>query len=85
VERVPIPDFRAAGNGRIGRPTPNLLDMLSLCRQRQVWYRDFARVQGDKPLTSMRLASWSWSTALSAGQLVVSPAAKELCDSDFVI
>jgi Zn-dependent peptidase ImmA (M78 family) len=50
VERVSIPDFRAADNGRIGRPSPNLLDTLSLCRQRQAWYRDFARSQGDKPL-----------------------------------
>ena len=57
VERVPIPDLRAAGNGRIGRPSPNLLDMLSLCRQRQAWYRDFARGQGDKPLAFVGSAS----------------------------
>jgi hypothetical protein len=35
VERVPIPDLRAAGNRRIGDPSANLLDTLSLCRQRQ--------------------------------------------------
>jgi Zn-dependent peptidase ImmA (M78 family) len=49
VERVPIPDFRADGNPRIGRPSPNLLDTLSLCWQRQAWYCDFARAKGDKP------------------------------------
>src|SRR4029077_11550695 len=66
VERVPIPDFRAAGNGRIGRPSPNLLDTLSLCGQRRTWYSDFERVEGDKPLAfvvSARLKSDIAATA----------------------
>jgi Zn-dependent peptidase ImmA (M78 family) len=69
VERVPIPDFRAAGNGRIGRPSPNLLDTLSLCRQRQAWYRDFARVQGDKPLAFVGSASLKSDIAATAAAL----------------
>jgi Zn-dependent peptidase ImmA (M78 family) len=69
VERVPIPDFRAAGNGRIGRPSPNLLDTLSLCRQRQAWYRDFARVQGDKPLAFVGSAGLKSDIAATAAAM----------------
>jgi transcriptional regulator with XRE-family HTH domain len=35
VERVPIPDSRTVGNRRIGRPSPDLLETIYLCQQRQ--------------------------------------------------
>jgi hypothetical protein len=50
VEPVPIPDFRTAGNERIGHPSSDLLDTVYICRQRQEWYRDFARSQCGEPV-----------------------------------
>jgi Zn-dependent peptidase ImmA (M78 family) len=50
VERIPIPDFRTVGNEHVGRPSPDLLDAVYICQQRQEWYRDFARSEGEEPV-----------------------------------
>jgi Zn-dependent peptidase ImmA (M78 family) len=50
IERVPIPDFRTLGNERVGHPSPDLLETIYICQQRQEWYRDFARSTGEAPL-----------------------------------
>ena len=49
-ERVPIPDFRTVADTPVGRPSPDLLDTLYLCQQRQSWYREFALAEGETPL-----------------------------------
>ena len=42
-EELPISDFRVVAGGQIRRPTPNLLDTLYACQERQEWYREYAR------------------------------------------
>lgn len=48
-ERIPIPDLRTVANRGIEQASPNLLDTIYLCQQRQAWYRDYARSIGDRP------------------------------------
>ena len=50
VESVPIPDCRTVDNIHIGNPSPNLLDTIYICQQRQEWYHDFARSMKEDPL-----------------------------------
>ena len=41
-EPLPIPDFRTHDGCGVRRASPDLLDMLYACQERQGWYRDFA-------------------------------------------
>ncbi len=49
-EPVPLPDLRTVDNQFVERPSVALLDTVYLCQQRQDWYRDFARMEGEDPL-----------------------------------
>ena len=51
VEALPIPDFRTVADRAISQPSPNLLDTVYACQERQAWYRDFALVNGLPPLS----------------------------------
>jgi IrrE N-terminal-like domain len=49
-EPLPIADYRTMGDEAIRRPSPDLLDTISLCQQRQDWYAEYARTTGQARL-----------------------------------
>ncbi len=60
VETVPIPDLRTVGDRRVVHPSPELLETIFICQQRQEWFRDAARTAGEAPLPfvgSLRVGS----------------------------
>ncbi len=59
IERIPIPDFRTIGSVFLGHPSPDLLEMVYVCQQRQDWYRDFAKSMGEEPRRFVGSASAS--------------------------
>jgi Zn-dependent peptidase ImmA (M78 family) len=69
VEQVPIPDYRTAGNRRIARPSPDLLDTVYVCQQRQEWYRDFARSQREESLPFVGSASLTSDIEATAARI----------------
>ncbi len=51
IEGIPIPDFRTVENRRIDRPSPDLLETIYLCQQRQEWYRNHVHSLREEPLS----------------------------------
>ena len=49
-ESIPIADFRTFAGQPVKRPSPNLLDTIYACQERQNWYRDFVRDAGQTAL-----------------------------------
>ena len=49
-EPMPLPDFRTVAGRPVKRPSPDLLDTVYICQQRQEWYRDYARSLREEPL-----------------------------------
>lgn len=49
-EHLPVPDFRTIGDAEIGEASPDLLDTVYQCQQRQEWYRDYVRVRREGPV-----------------------------------
>lgn len=73
VEQLPIPDYRTVNSERLVHPSPDLLDTIYICQQRQEWYRDFARSIGEPALSfvgSVNLNSDIEATAASMREML---------------
>lgn len=69
VERVPIPDLRTVGNQHIDYPSPDMLDTIYICQQRQEWYRDFARSMGETACPFVGAADLANGVETAAAQI----------------
>lgn len=56
-EPLPIPDFRTLDGRAVMRPSPNLLDTVYSCQERQGWYKEFAQVTRQPILSYVGSAS----------------------------
>jgi Zn-dependent peptidase ImmA (M78 family)/transcriptional regulator with XRE-family HTH domain len=68
-EPLPIPDFRTIAGRAVARPSPNLLDTIYACQERQAWYREFAQVSGQPALALVGSASTRTSPVDAAARL----------------
>jgi len=69
VEQVPIPDFRTMADRTITQPSPNLLDTVYACQERQAWYRDFALVERQPPLPFVGVLNADMAPVQAAEQI----------------
>lgn len=68
-EVVPIPDFRTFLDAGVRRASPNLLDTIYACEQRQEWFRSFAEVHGSEPVALVASLTLDVSVAEAAESL----------------
>lgn len=59
LEELPIPDFRTLDSKKLQRPSPNLLDMIYACQERQSWYKEYAQINWQSPCNFIGSASLS--------------------------
>ncbi|MBI1745379.1 MAG: ImmA/IrrE family metallo-endopeptidase [Acidobacteria bacterium] len=68
-EDLPIADFRRVAGQPVGRPSPDLLDTIYVCQQRQNWYREHLVAEGERPLPFVGSARLTEQPAIVAGRI----------------
>lgn len=69
AEALPIPDFRTIGGRSVTRPSPNLLDTIYTCQERQSWYREYAQLAQLPPLSFVGALTTETSAVDAASQM----------------
>lgn len=69
IEEIPIPDFRTMADQPLVRPSPDLLETIYLCQQRQEWYRDWALVNGEPAIELVGAGSVEDNIVHTSGRL----------------
>ena len=69
IESLPIPDFRTVAGKVKAKPSPNLLDTIRFCQERQHWYRYVARTKGIESLPFVESATQTSSPVRIAAQM----------------
>jgi Zn-dependent peptidase ImmA (M78 family) len=68
-EGLPVPDFRTMGDRPVGQASPDLLETVYHCQQRQEWYRDYARVHREPSVAFVGSLDDSMDVAEAAVQM----------------
>lgn len=68
-EKLPIPDLRTIRNKAVKYTSPDLLDIVYTCQQRQAWFRDYALITGQSPLPFVGSATTRSSVVTIAKQI----------------
>ena len=68
-EQLPIPDFRTIGDAEVEHPSPDLLDTIYQCQQRQEWYRLYAIENGHDEVRLVGSCSLETEHTDAAGQM----------------
>lgn len=68
-ESLPVPDFRTIGEAEVGQASPDLLDTIYQCQQRQDWYRDYARSHRESPVAFVGTLTTDTDIDDAAGQM----------------
>jgi Zn-dependent peptidase ImmA (M78 family) len=69
AEPLPIPDFRTMQSAMVRRASPELLDMLYACQERQAWYKEYAQTTRQPELPFVGSASLEDSAESVAAEM----------------